>query len=130
MRIWKAPNRPNNQISQTFNDGIVGIYSVKDQALPGRKPQPIFTVKASLRYAEQRLGINRAYLARQNQVEVERVIRIPHTDNVSPQDVAITEDGKQYRIDLVQRADGVYPPSDDLTLTKIIQKHEVKNALV
>ena len=125
MRIWKAPNRPNNAISQTFNDGVAGIYSVEDRATPGQKPQPVFTIKVSLYYAEMRLGINRAYLGRQNQVEIERVIRVPHTGKVSPQDIVITEDGKKYRIDLIQIAEGVYPPSADLTLTKIEQKLEV-----
>lgn len=72
-----------------------------------------------------RLGINRAYLGRQNQVEIERVIRVPHTGKVSPQDIVITEDGKKYRVDLIQIAEGVYPPSEDLTLTKIEQRLEV-----
>ena len=46
---------------------------------------------------------------------------------VSPQCVAITEDGVQYGIDLVQRAEDVYPASMDLTLTKIEQKYEVSH---
>ena len=71
------------------------------------------------------MGINRAYLGRQNQVEIERVIRVPHTGKVSPQDIVITEDGKKYRVDLIQIADGIYPTSDDLTLSRIEQKYEV-----
>lgn len=125
MRIWKAPNRPNNAISQTYNSGVVTIYAVTDAARPGYKPTQKPEKKMALRYDEQRLGINRAYLGRQNQVEIERVIRVPHTGKVSPQDIVITEDGKKYRIDLIQIAEGVYPPSEDLTLTKIEQKLEV-----
>ena len=53
------------------------------------------------------------------------MIRVPHTGKVSPQDIVITEDGKKYRVDLIQIAEGVYPPSEDLTLTKIEQKLEV-----
>ncbi len=125
MRIWKAPNRPNNAISQTYNSGVVTIYAVTDAARPGYKPTQKPEKKMALRYDEQRLGINRAYLGRQNQVQIERVIRVPHTGRVSSQDIAVTEDDKQYRIDLVQLADGIYPPSDDLTLSRIEQKYEV-----
>ena len=101
------------------------IYAVTDAARPGYKPTQKPEKKIALRYDEQRLGINRAYLGRQNQVQIERVIRVPHTGRVSSQDIAVTEDEKQYRIDLVQIAEGVYPQSDDLTLSKIEQKYEV-----
>ena len=37
----------------------------------------------------------------------------------------VLEDGKQYRIDLVQAVTEVYPPSVDLTLARIEQKFEV-----
>ena len=40
-------------------------------------------------------------------------------------DAVYTEDGEQYRIDLIQKAEGVYPPSEDLTLVRITQKFEV-----
>lgn len=51
-------------------------------------------------------------------------MRVPRYGGITNQDVAITEDGRQYRIDLVQNAD-VYPPSLDLTLAKIEQEYEV-----
>ena len=47
--------------------------------------------------------------------------------NVTSQDVAITEDGRQYRIDLVQSVDEVYPPSVDLTLSKVEQEFKAEN---
>lgn len=121
----KAPFRPNNEITQTFNDGVVTIYAVTDAAEPGRKPVEKLTAKVLLRYEEQRLGIQRFYSGRQNQVEVERVIRVPRTGKLSSQDVAITEDGKQYRIDLVQRVMDAFPPAEDLTLVRVTQNYEV-----
>ena len=45
--------------------------------------------------------------------------------NISTQDVAITHDGKQYRVDTVQAVQGVYPPSLDLSLRAVEQKFEV-----
>lgn len=119
--MWKAPNRPNNQITQGFNDGIVLIYVVKDKAEPGYKPVEELELKARLRYEEQRLGINRLYLSRQNQAEILRVLRIPRTGNVGTQDMAVTEDGKRYRIDSVQSVPDVYPPSLDISLAAVRQ---------
>lgn len=131
MRTWKKPNRPNNEISKTYNDGIVTICEVEDKAEPGYKPNPEATPKIKLRYEEQRLGINRAFLGRQIQVEIDRVMRVPKANkSINPQDVAVTEDGRQYRIELVQTVSDVYPPSLDLTLSRIVQKYEVPNEMV
>lgn len=121
----KAPTRPkDNGITQPYTSGLVTIYSVTDSARLGYQPVQSLTQKIQLRYEEQRLGIQRYYEAQQNQIEVERVIRVPRAVSITNQDVAITEDGRQYRIDLVQNAD-VYPPSLDLTLAKIEQEYEV-----
>ena len=119
--MWKAPNRPNHEITQPYNDGIVTIYAAEDVAKPGYAPQVELTKKVTLPYAEQRLGIQRYYQGMQNQIEIERVIRVPKSVPVNSQDVAQTEDGRKYRIDLVQSVLDVYPPSLDLTLVKVSQ---------
>lgn len=122
-RAWQAPYRPNKQVTQSYNDGVVTVYAVTDSAQPGCQPRPTLVrpAKAVLRYEEQRLGIQRYYDARQNQVEVERVLRTPRTGYITNQDVAVTEDGRQYRIDMVQTVEGIYPPSQDLTLARYEQ---------
>lgn len=127
----KAPFRPRaaTEISQAFNDGMVTVYDVRDEAVMGFMPSPVYQVKTTLAYQERKLGIKRYYDARQNQVRVERVIRVPKPSGVfqpegdvpepmriTNQDAARTEDGKLYRIDLVQSVPDVYPPSLDLTL--------------
>lgn len=121
--MWKAPDRPDNRISQTFNDGIVNIFREVNAAPPGRLPDIQLTPVVSLKYEERRLGIQRYYDAKQNQIHAERVIRVPHQRAalVSTQDTAITEDRRQYRIDLIQFVPDVYPPSDDLTLVQYTQ---------
>ena len=126
----KAPYRPNNEITQSFNDGIVRIYDVENTAPPGYKPVEGLSLKYTLRYEEQRLGIQRYYSGMQNQVEIERVIRIPRTGGISNQDVAITEDGRQHKIDMVQTVADAYPPSVDITLAKIDQEYEVPDEMV
>lgn len=121
MRKWKAPNRPTHEISQAYNDGVVTIYAVSDEALPGYRPVPKEDPIATLRYAERKLGIQRYFQGQQNQIQIERVIRVPKSVKISNQDIAVTEDGEKYRIDLVQAVEDVFPESFDLTLSKYTQ---------
>ena len=124
---WKSPCRPRSdgRVTQGFEDGIVTICTVEDAAKPGYQPKQQLAAKIKLRYEERRLGIQRYYEGRQNQAQIERVLRVPKAPNVSSQDIAVTEDGKQYRIDLVQATTDVFPESMDLTLLRIEQKYEV-----
>lgn len=122
--MWKAPYRPSNEITQDFNDGVVKIYEVKDSAPPGYMPNPTPTLLYTLRYEEQRLGINRYYNAMQNQIDIEKVIRTPRAP-VNNQNIAVTEDGRQYGIDMVQSVMDAFPPCIDITLTKIEQVAEL-----
>ena len=124
-RQWRAPHRPDNEITQEMNSGVVKIYSVENSAQPGYQPKPSLTLKLTLRYEERRLGINRLYLSRQNQAEIEKVIRVPRQDSISNQDVAILESGSQYSIDYTQTVQDVYPPCLDLSLVKVEQNYEV-----
>ena len=124
--MWRAPNRPNHEITESYNDGIVNIYTVQDGAAPGYRPMPVLVLVKRMRYQERYLGINRLYSGRQNQVDIQRILRVMKVPGVSSQDVAITEDGQQYRIDSVQNVLDVYPPCMDLTLAKVEQKYEVK----
>lgn len=127
--MWKAPYRPSNQVTQPFNAGLVKIYSVENVAAPGYKPVEKLVYKLTLRYDEQRLGIQRYYSGQQNQSQIERVIRAPRVGGVSNQDVAITEDGHKYRIDLVQAVMDIYPPSMDLTLARLDQDYELDDEI-
>ena len=120
----KTPFRATNEISQQYNDGVVKIYAVTDSSHPGYQPKEALTLKYSLAFEERALGINRLYLRRQNHAEIKRVIRVQRV-SISPQDVAITHDGKQYRVDTVQAVLGVYPPSLDLSLVAVEQNFEV-----
>ena len=123
----QTPFRPRVDavVTQGYGDGVVAIYTVTDIAQPGYQPQPVLALKCTLRYEEQRLGIQRYYSGRQNQVEIERVLRVPRYGGITNQDVAVTEDGRQYRVDMVQNVADVYPASLDLALAKIEQEIEV-----
>lgn len=119
--MWKAPRRPKGEVSQRYNDGIVRIYSVEDTAAPGYAPVETPTHKITLPYEERRLGISRYFYGQQNQLQIDRVLRVQRAGKVNTQDIAVTEDGQQYRVDLVQSVFDVWPESVDLTLSKIEQ---------
>ena len=119
--MWKAPYRAKGEISQRYNDGIVRIYSVTDTAEPGYAPVETPTLKITLRYEERRLGITRYFSGAQNQMQIDRVLRVQRAGKVNTQDIAVTEDGQNYRVDLVQSVFDVWPESVDLTLSKIEQ---------
>lgn len=121
----QKPFRPSNEITQQFNSGIVKIYRVKDAAEPGYRPIPSLTRVATLRYEEQRAGLTRYYAAQQSNVTVERVLRMPKGPGFSPQDVAVTEDGRQYVIDMVQIVQGVWPACLDVTLARTDQVYRL-----
>lgn len=119
----KTPYRPRKQAEfQSYGDGVVIIYSESDGAPAGLLPRPVLTEKIKLAYQEQKLGVQRYYQAKQNQIHVERVIRVQRSPvEITSQDVAITEDGRRYRIDLIQTVKDVWPQSLDLTLTAYTQ---------
>lgn len=120
----KLPFRPNNEISQTYNDGIVKIFTASDGAKPGYQPVIQAKQKHKLPFEEERLGITRLYLGRQDRKEIEKVLRIPRI-NVSTQDLAQTHDGNWYRINSVQSVDDVRPRSLDIALVALEVKVEV-----
>ena len=114
---WKAPGRPEHKLTQSYNDGMLTVYAVSDEAAPGRQPVRRLAELVKLPYETRRVGIQRYYAAAQNQTKVQRVLRVPHSGKpVTNRCLADTEDGSRYRIDLVQFVPDVYPPSDDLTL--------------
>ena len=126
--MHKTPYRPTNDVTQPFEDGIVRIYTVTDaNEGTGLLPKDELTEVIKLPYDSRKLGVQRYYSALQNQIMIQRVIRVPVSNvKITSQDIAITEDGEQYRIDLVQ-AVATYPPSEDLTLVKYEQKQEVSS---
>lgn len=119
--MWKAPYRAKGEVSQRYNDGIVRIYSVEDTAAPGYAPVETPALKITLPYEERRLGISRYFYGQQNQMQIDRVLRVQRAGKVNTQDIAVTEDGQNYRVDLVQSVFDVWPESVDLTLSKIEQ---------
>lgn len=111
--------------TQTFNDGIVKIFDVKNGAAAGDKPTEVLEIKQTLRYKERTVGYKRYLDALQAHIKVDYVLRCPRIDGVTSQDVAIPLDGKQYRIVQVQYPEDVYPPVMDLTLEGVTAQYAI-----
>lgn len=122
---WKAPRRAEHKVTQDFNDGMLTVYRVADEAQPGYLPQEKLTKVVSLPYARRKVGLYRYYQAKQEQTRVQKVLRVPEpAQKIKRLNKVITEDGEEYRIDLVQTVPDVYPPSLDLTLAAYRQGAE------
>lgn len=119
---WKAPRRPEHKITQDYNDGMVAVLTATDTAQPGYQPVETLTEVVKLPYAQRKLGLYRYYQGRQNQTRVQRVLRVPEPPmEITNRDLARTENGTLYRIDLVQTVPDVWPKSLDLTLAEYTQ---------
>lgn len=107
-------------LTQSFNDGVVNIYSVENIAESGKLPKEGLKIKvSSLRYEERTVGMSRFYTAMQNQAKIEQILRVPRIDSVSTQDVAVPIDDKQYKIIQIQYPKDVDPPVMDLSLERL-----------
>lgn len=92
--------RPNQKI-ESYPDGIVDVYAEESRKL-GRE-------KASFRFEEQSVGVNRYYAAETSVLSnrIDRMIKVPHTTGiVDRMDIVIVrsanDDTRQYRIKRIQ----------------------------
>lgn len=113
------------QQEQTFNDGVVDIYHVSNSAANGLAPVESLTQAVRLRYKERTVGIQRYYSAKQADAKIDRLMRCHRIDEISTQDVAVLQDGKQYTIDLIQYPEDIVPPVMDLTLVKVVHDYDL-----
>lgn len=111
---------------QIFNDGIVKIYSVGNIAKLGNMPKEGLTLKVGpLRYRERTVGMSRYWVAMQAQAKVDLVLRVSQIRNVSTQDIAIPNDGMQYKIIQIQYPEDVDPPVMDLSLERLEATYDI-----
>lgn len=109
-----------------FNDGLVTVFRVENQAAPGDKPKEALFKRGTLRYQRRTVGIKRHYAAMNAGARVDLLLRVPYRRSVSTQDVAVpTLDGKQYRITLIQVPEDVTPPVMDLTLERLEKDYDL-----
>ena len=97
-----------------FKDGVCKIYGFDYEGLE--------TVKyTSLGFDNKILGFKRYYEARANQIEINRVIKVPAVGGITNYDFVEIDEGLgivKYGVKLTQRMFETNPPSLDLTLDK------------
>lgn len=95
----------------TFDDGIVGVYELKQVKVPGKMPVDGLDLKERFYFGYETLGINRYYTAMQAKQQIDSVISIPgwneikanrHIAIIADADGEISEDCDQLRIVMVQ----------------------------
>lgn len=69
--------------------------------------------------------MGRFWTAMQAKVRVEQILRVPRLDSISSQDVAVPNDGKQYKIVQIQFPKDVVPPCMDLSLERVDADYEL-----
>jgi len=104
---------------QRFNDGIVKIYTVENTAERGEMPKEGLAIKASLRFKQRMIGIQRLILADKNNSKIDNLVRTPYLSSIDPLDIAIIG-GNQYQITFLQQIEDVEPPVMDLTLERLV----------
>lgn len=114
----------SKQQETTHNSGMVAIYAVTNTAQPGRKPVDALTPKYNLRYHERTVGLQRYYAAMQANIRIQYVLRCPKLRDVTTQDVAIPNDGKQYTIVQIQYPEEA-PTEMDLTLQEVTARYDI-----
>lgn len=114
------------KLTQTFNDGVLTVYSVGNIASAGNKPKNGLTSKLiGLRYEERVVGMSRYWTALQAQAKVNQMLRVPRINSVSIQDIVIPIDGKQYKIVQIQYIQDVEPACMDLSLERVTADYDI-----
>lgn len=86
----------------TFDDGILTICTTKDVSKPGMKPEIRLAEKERFYFGYDTLGINRYYTALQANQQIEAVVNIPGWSEISPLDICVMENDRQYKIAMIQ----------------------------
>lgn len=85
----------------TYDDGIVNIYSVVDEAENGLKPKAVLKNKAAYYFAYETVGVTRYYEAQRADSQIDETIRIYQDRTIFADDIAVIDD-IQFRISQIQ----------------------------
>lgn len=95
----------------TFNDGIAHIYETDDN------DNIVVNSIRKYRYGNEKIGVTRFYGAKQNDIELSKVIHI-HYDESLQTDMALVIDCTRYKIEQIQHDKSKNPPCTVLSLAQ------------
>lgn len=110
-------------VFETFNDGIVEVFLLKDLSEPGDRPclRPVLEKKFHFKY--KTIGVKRAYEAMQSHVRLDEMISIPNDRNISTQHLCRIS-GIVYEIKQIQHKTDTRPATTLLSLTRTDSAYE------
>ncbi len=95
----------------SFNDGIVDFYETDEN------DEIISNTRLRYRFHEKKIGVNRYYAARSNDIELSKLIAIHRNDYITPAFAAVI--GKtRYKIEQVQNNRTTNPSTTELSLSQ------------
>jgi len=97
--------------TQTFNDGILDLYSISPD-------DSMSAIETGIRYGDRTVGSKRFFEAYEHGRKADRVVRIPYRAEFPANCVAVSQ-GKQYNILQSQAILDTAPPCTQLTLEAI-----------
>lgn len=108
----------------TFNNGVVEIFRVENMADEGDRIQEKLVLYNKYNFGNRSIGMQRQYLAMQNDVNIKKLIRIPTTDSTINTQMIAVINGTQYTIQQVQEVDDAMLNHLILTLTDVEDDYE------
>lgn len=111
---------------QTFNDGVCKVYTAQNIAEAGNKPKQKLILKFDrVPYERRRVGVGRYYTAKQENAQIEELLRIPEQFKVSREDIFVVK-GKVYGIEQIQGIRDVTPPACDVALKRLEINYDIE----
>lgn len=109
----------------TFNDGIISLYVVENIGENGDQNVEKLNLYNKYKFGNKAIGLQRQFIAEQNNVKIKKLIRIPTVDErINTQMIAAIND-RQYVISDVQYVDNEMLNHIVLTLTDLEEVYEI-----
>lgn len=103
------------------NSGILYYYALENVADAGLMPVEKLVYRGACFYSDRVIGFRRAYAAYGADRRIDRLVRCHNVDIPDDAKFVVLEDGRQYRIDLIQ----VIGDDSDLTLVRLEENYDV-----
>ena len=111
----------------TYDDGMLKIYTVSNEAEPGCMPVEKLVLKQEYYYHTEQIGVTRYFSALEADQQVQAVVDVPGWEDIKTTDYALLDsDTEPLKVSFVQTAyDEENLKMTRLTLTKVEMNYEL-----
>jgi len=103
---------------ETFNDGILGVYSKNDE-------DKLVKILENIRFGEENVGISRHFAALAAGQQVDKTIHVPMQKTFTVHNIVVINNDEQYDIEKIDHLQDTKPPITKLSL-KLLEMHRKK----